>query len=336
MLSKRILGLLGRSSLKQRLVSGGAWAVLGKAGTALTSLVSNALLARLLSPQDLGVYFLAFGLCTFGSLVGALGLNLTVVRFISESVALGQLGRTRRVISVTFRLGVLGGVVVGLLYLLIGGFIGVNLFNSPALASVTGLVAGWVVVMVLQLLLAETFRGFYDIRSAVVFGGVGTGAVLSTCLSLLWALEGQATLAAAICLAVVSGLTSALVASWRLYRKVTSLPPPSREGRTDTGEVLRVAWPLLIATLTFYALSQADIWVLGVFRPEEEVAVYGAAVRMVLVVGMTLTIADWVVPPLIAEMYAQGRRRELEGVLRATATLAGLPALFVLAGFMLI
>ena len=82
-------------TLKQRLLSGSAWTLTGKAASVLAALIVNALLARLLSPQDFGAYFLAFSMVYLGATVGALGLNQLVVRFVAESMGLGQFGRVR-------------------------------------------------------------------------------------------------------------------------------------------------------------------------------------------------------------------------------------------------
>jgi hypothetical protein len=43
-----------------------------------------------------------------------------------------------------------------------------------------------------------------------------------------------------------------------------------------------------------------------------------------------------VLPPLIAQMYAQGKRSELERALRIFSTIAGVPSLVFLTGFMLL
>jgi O-antigen/teichoic acid export membrane protein len=323
--------------LKHRLLSGGAWALGGRFVTAAAGLASNALLARLLSPQEFGAYFLGFSLVLFGALVvGSGGLGLAVVRFIAESVGLNQLGRARRVVGTAFVLGVLGASGLGAAYWLFGDILAGNLFDSPALVAVTGLVAGWIAVMTLQNLVAEIFRGFHDIRLATIFGGLVTGVLLTSSLGVLWFARGQATLATILLLAVSSGLASALLASWFLRRKVASLPRGGAEGQIGVKEVLSLSWPLLMASLTFYVLTQADIWVLGAFRSKEEVAVYGATVRLVALLSMPLLIVNAVTPPLIAEMYARGEKRELERTIRTVATLASIPAFPVLVGFILV
>src|SRR5215203_2209158 len=132
---------------KRDLLSNGAWALSGRVITILAVLASNALLARLLSPEDLGTYFLAFSIVSFGTLVGSLGLNQVVVRFVAESMSLNQPERARRTVYLVCVLGSAGALGVGLGYLLLGDTLVMNLFGSPALSAATALIAGWIVVM---------------------------------------------------------------------------------------------------------------------------------------------------------------------------------------------
>lgn len=323
-------------SLKRRLLAGGAWALGGRIGTVFSALATNALLARLLTPRELGAYFLAFSLVMFGAQAGSLGLNQAVVRFVAESLGLDQPGRARRVVTLVLSIGALGTLGVGFAYSLFGDVLAKNLFHSPALVAVTGLVAGWMMVMTFQLLLSETFRGFHDINLATVFGGLASGAILTACLGVLWLLKEQATLANVVLLAIGSGLASSLLAGWTLNRKIARLPSKGVESWLSAGEVLQVASPMLVSSLALFAIAQADIWVLGTFRSQEEVAIYGAAARVVLLVAMPILIVNAIISPPIAEMYAQGRKRELERLVRTTVTLALLPTLAVLMSFMLL
>ena len=326
--------------LKRRLLSGGAWAFGGKILIALVGLVSSALLARLLSPQELGVYFLAYSIVSLGTTLGALGLTQTVVRLVAEDMGLNLFGRVRRVIGVVLGFGTLGALGVGFAYLLFGDNLAEGVFESPALAAVGGLVAGWIMVGTLQGIFGEIFRGFHDIRLATILGGQTTGtasggatmALLAASLFLLWLVESQATLATVILLAACSGAAATLVAGWLLRRKVAGLPPRSpdeskkMDSREVLGQVLSVSWPLLVTGVVMFARTNVDVWVLGAFRPPGDVALYGAANRLVSMVTMPLIMVNAVVPPLVAEMYAQGRREQLERILRGVATLGGIPA----------
>ena len=327
--------------LKRRLLSGGAWAFGSKILIALSGLVSSALLARLLTPQALGAYFLAYSILNVGTSLGALGLPQTVVRLVAQGMGLNLFGRVRHVISVVLGVGTLGAMGVSLAYLLFGDDLAKAVFDAPALAAITGLVAGWIMVGTLQGVVGETFRGFHDIRLASLLGGQTTGggatgvvtaALLIASLFLLWLVNGQTTLATIVLLAICSGAVSTLVAGWLLHRKVTKLPPksPDEGKQPDTkkllGEVLSISLPLLTVSLVMMIRTIGDTWTVGAFLPQRELALYGAANRLVNMVTMPMIVITAVAPPLIAEMFSQGKREDLERVLRAMATLTGIPA----------
>jgi len=294
----------------------------------------------LLTPQALGTYFLAYSILRVGITLAQTGLSGTVVRLVAEGIGLNLFGRVRRVISVVLGVGTLGAVGVGLAYLLFGDDLARIVFNAPALAAITGLLAGWIMVGALQGLLGETFRGFHDIRLASILGsqpggdttGVATLALLTASLLVLWLINGQATLAAVVLLAICSGAVNTLVAGWLLHRRVTKLPPQALdEGRkVDTKKVLRealsISLPLLMVTLLMMVMTQGAVWTIGAFLPQGELALYGAANRLASTVTMPLAIVTAITPPLIAEMYSQGNREDLEHALRNTATLTGIPA----------
>ena len=327
--------------LRRRLLRGGGWAFGVKMLVALTGLISSILLARLLSPPELGTYVLAFSILNVGTSLGALGLTGTVVRLVAEGMGLNLFGRVRRVIRVVLGVGTLGALGVGLAYLLFGGYLANVLFEDPALAAITGLVAGWIVVGTLQGVFGETFRGFHDVRLASVLGGQTTGAatglatvaLLTASLFLLWLVNDQATVATVVLLALCSGAATTLVSGWLLHRRVTGLPPQipdegSKANRKKTlREVLSISLPLLVVTLVMMLRTTGDLWVVGAFLSPEEVGLYGFANRLVSMVTMPMVIITAVAPPLIAEMYSQGRREDLERVLRSMSTLTGIPAL---------
>jgi O-antigen/teichoic acid export membrane protein len=169
-------------------------------------------------------------------------------------------------------------------------------------------------------------------------GGLIMRVVLLGILVLLWVRSGHTDLATVLLVCIGSGSVSVVLSLWLLYGKVSSLGPSEGaqedEEPVSAKEVLEDAIPFLAIALTSFILLSADIWILGFF--DEEVAVYGAASRLVTFVAMPLLIVNLVLPPIVSEMYAQGRTGRLERTLRTFSTLAGVPSLLVLLVFMLL
>ena len=315
--------------VRQRLVSGGAWVISGKLGTALFGLAVNGLLARLLPPDQMGAYFLALSLATFSSVIAQMGLGPIIVRLVAESIALGEAGRAGAAIRAVFILGAAGAALVALVIALGGGqWVALHVIDSPQLGGVAGLIGLWVVVLTFQALFAEIFRGFHDIRLATLLGGFVTGLGSATLFAGVLVIQGQAELRQILWLSIAAGATNAIIAGVLLRGKVTRL---QGDGHIQAPEVLSIAWPVLITMVAAVILGQGGVWVLGAFRSQEEVAIYGAAARLAMFVTSSLAIINAIVPPLIAEMYAQGKRGALQRTLRGVATLAGIPAIVALA-----
>ena len=310
----------------------------------MIGLVTNGLLARMLTPAEFGAYFLALSIVTFGAVIGSLGLTKTVVRFVAESMVLNQYGRTRSAIYLVLAFTVLGALGVGLGYFLVGDLVGGYLFHSSVLVAITALMAGWMALSVVQEVTAETFRGFHDVRMAALLGGLATGGnssglvmrlLLLACLALLWMTRGETDLKTVVLVIIGSGSVSLILALWLLRGKVSALETRGAEGDISANEVLRDGIPILFISLTsLVLLSSSDIWILGALGSQEDVAVYAAASRLVILIAMPLLVTNLVLPPIIAEMYAQEETDKLERTVRTFSTLAGAPSLVLLIGFM--
>ena len=342
-----VVEYLSASTLRRRLLSGSTWALGGKIGAATIGIATTGVLTRLLTKQEVAVYLLAFSIISLGAVIGSLGLPKTVLRFVAESITLGQPGRARRAIYTALGLGVLGALGISLAYFfIVGDLVSRHLFHSSALVAVIGLTAGWMAISSIQEIMAETFRGFHDIRMATLFGGLATGGksaglimrvMLLACLALLLATVGHADLRTVMLASVGAGAASSLLGALFLHKRVSSLGTHGMENPISAGDELRDAFPILIISLTsFILLSAADLWILNYFGSKDEVAVYGVAARLVTFIAMPLLLTNLVLPPIIAEMYAQDRTAELEGTLRSFSTLSGVPSLLVLILFMLL
>jgi O-antigen/teichoic acid export membrane protein len=181
---------------------------------------------------------------------------------------------------------------------------------------------------------------------ATLFGGLATGGksaglimrvMLLACLVVIWATSGQTDLRTVMLVSVGSGAASSLLAALFLRKRISSLDARGIENPVSAKETLRDAFPILLISLTsFILLSAADLWILGYFGSKDDVAVYGVASRLVAFISMPLLLTNLVLPPIIAEMYAQGRTSQLERTLRSFSTLSGVPSLLFLIVFMLL
>ena len=324
-----------RDSFDKRLISGMGWAFGGRFTRYFAGIVVTALITRLLEPKAVGAYFLAASLVGAAAIVGQMGLTRSVVRFIGESLGGGQEARARAAVVSVLRLGLVGVAVLCAFFNLGGGkYIARNLLNSELLVNILPLVSFWAIFMLFQGLQAECFRGFFDIRLASLFEGEKDNLVISilTAAVLLgiWFTSGHTHLGHIVLIISLFALASNVMAGWLLRAKIRLL---EGSGSIHIMKILQLAAPLWLSAIAIFIISQADIWIIGAYCSQEEVAIYAPAAFLVRCITIPLVLVNAVVPSLIAEMTAQGKYRELERNLRATATLASLPAMPILAVF---
>jgi O-antigen/teichoic acid export membrane protein len=321
------------AAIRARLLKGSVAVFVGMALGAILGLAVNGLLARLLTHNELGSYFLVFSMATIGAQFANLGMERAVVRMVAAGLGTGQPGRARAAVRWAFMFSAIGCLTLaGALVVGLGDFLARHVYHSELVAGVIVFAAGWVVATAMQALVAETFRGFQRFWLATLFSGLFVDILSVLVFGALWLGHHHASFRFVLLLTIGVTALSLLVGGSILIRKVMAL---GREGSLRAGVMFSVAWPLfMVNILTFMVGTGVDLWILGAFRPHPEVALYGAATRLVFFVATPLIIASQVVPPIIAELHARGEKEHLERSLREVATLAGIPASMVLLAFL--
>lgn len=319
------------SSLRNKVLGGYAWEFAGQALISVLGVILNVLLARLLPPDQVGAFFLASSVLAILSTAILLGFKQAIVKLVSESLGEARPGRARQAIRWVIQVGSVSAMAGGAFLILGGGSsIGTSLFKAPVISEVSTLLGIWLVVSSLQILAGEIFRGLQDLRVASMFGGQGAITRVLTVLLLMvvWLFNAEVTFRLVILLAALSNVITFLPLVVLLRGKVRSIgsepgdPLPIRD-------LFDLAWPLWINSLALIFITQADIVLLGILQPEQDVALYGMAVRLSLIISMPLMILNRVLSPIVAELYAARAISRLEKLLRSTVTVLFFPALMV-------
>jgi len=322
--------------VKKNLIRGGAWAAASKGLLSLVTLAINALLTRMLPPEDIGIYFLLFSLVSVLALAAQAGMHQAIVRLVAETRSAGNTPLAISIIRSAYLLVAATTLLVCAVFA--GGagtWISSRFFHLTLPDEVIYMAAAWIAAFTFRSLIAETFRGLHDIKHASLFEGLLDGLVFFGMLGVLHVLYTRGDLSQVILLAIAASCMNIFVASI-ILRKVLKARQHTTgvyENPFEIRQLLSTAWPLWVTSITLFVLAQTDLWIMGMLREQSEVGVYGAVRRLAVLVSISLMVANSVIPPLIAELNANEEHDKLERVLRATATVAALPALFALALF---
>ncbi len=337
---------------QRRLLRESVWVVGGRLLGIGTAIGINVVLARVLPPADVGIFLLLGSILTFSSFVAMFGLNAGLVRFVSESIGVGDADQARRVLRQGTKVAILsvscGGLICGGFLLLAGEW----LFDLPQVVVLAPLVACGVVGAATIQLCASLLRSFHDSRVSIMltgqfggpicnllFGGLTIGLYFLTTPTLNQVMACSAfSMCAVLPLAIYScyriserqlaTLHSAASTSAKKLQRVNATETAAPNSFAMMG-LLVVCLPLMLTQSLSYITGQADIWIAGANVAHEEVALYGAARRLMLLIGMPMQLVNLTVIASIAELRARGQLQELQRILRSAATLAAIPALLV-------
>ena len=317
-----------RMNLRNKLIFGTIWAFLGQGATLLFGLLSTVLLARLLDSSDLGVFFIASSLVVIVSAIAQLGLGKAASREIGRAISLGN-PREAWWYALTASILAIASVILVCSALMAFGyqFLALNVFASDELLSIEVIVVSWMALFALRNVMLDMYRGFHDIRSTVLFGEPLTKTLFAVALLCVWALDYSIELRTALWILVISIGATLLLGSLRLVARSRQLQ--GSLNLVSLQPLLRVALPLLVINLTNMAYGQVNIWIVSAFQSNDQVALFGAAMRLAVFVSLPLVVISSIMPPIIAGLFAQGDKRKLSTILQLTATMTAIPAFFL-------
>jgi O-antigen/teichoic acid export membrane protein len=318
----------------RRLLRGAGWALLARTLALPIGLLQAMLLTRLLPPAEVGGYFLAISLIVVLAMVAQFGMSRPMVKLVASALAIDRPQAARHAIRVTLLSTLAGGVVLALAVADgLGNWLSATLEGGGVLRPVWPIIAVMILAFALNELTAETLRGFHDLRAASAFGdNLAQRMTLALILSTIWFAGWSADLTTVLIASLVAATLMLSLALGQLARQVAAI---GRYGaRWRTAEVLGHGLPFLLMRLNFWFSAGADLWVLGMFRPPDEVAVYGTASRLALLVSFPLTVCNSVLAPAIAELYSRNELERAEKAIRAAATLGVVPSILLMAVFL--
>lgn len=313
---------------------GGAWAVAGKIAAAIAGFAYSTTTARLLGPESFGALVLATSLVLGASLISNLGLASITLR----AVARAGVADSRHALDRTLvRVGMVAGSGALLVATIVAAALPATARFWPVMAPLAEAwpwIAAWIVLHAIQRLGSEALRGLKNIGAATFLAGTVTNAIATVALWLVLRTGSDPVVLDDVWRALIVALVAnALILGGVLARERAALSGGGAEdsGREPSKPLLTGALPLFWLSVTTFLLTNGDVWILGATAAADQLGAYGAAQRIMVLVSTPLLMVQAVVPAYLAGFHHQGRRADLELLMRGAAGLAAVPTLAVLA-----
>jgi O-antigen/teichoic acid export membrane protein len=287
-------------------------------------------LSRGLGRGDAGLFFEGFAFVRLLAVVAALGLDVTVIRYVAVHHTQNHHAKARAAVRFALVLATAISLVATVAVLLLAPFIA-SAFGSSRLEFVLRVMVLSLPANVVQMVLIGATRGAGSMRGFVFVDQILDGglrfAAIAVVLALGLGLDG--TTIAYTASAVLTAIASAVAAR----RFLVGAAVRDRGSNRQLLAFTSYQWGAVIANV---GLLWADTLLLGLWRPPAEVAVYSVATRTAAL-GMVFMLPIGVAfQPVIARLYTLGEMRRLAAMYSfATkwATVSGCPPITFVALF---
>lgn len=286
----------------------------GQAFALAFGFVANAVIARLLGADVLGVYVLAWTVVMAVSILTTFGVEGGFVRYIAMYVGRDRQDRARSVFRFGMRFGALAGLAGTVAIILLRGPIANGLFKEPRLEHALLVIAFGMLPYTLARLMSAALRALKDMRRSILGLELSLRVprlVIFVVLFLMGYRLGGIVAAAAVACGVAAVVTALFV------RKSGPFLLSGRGSDIKRREFLGYSAQMLAETATAFVLLQSGRLVLGYYLTSSDVGVYNVVALLASLAMLFSFSWNAIFSPIIADVYHRGGMELMRSLLNA-------------------
>ncbi len=300
--------------------SGTFWSLLGNGALKIISFLYTIYVARSVSQNDVGLFYLAISIIGLFGAWKTLGLPVALGRYIPFYEAKGEHGKARALFKYSLAINTVVGALVAAAIWLLADAAG-QIYQNPGLPEALRLLAFYAFLENVSSIMVGFLQGRADIKAMQLVTNAQTLFKFALTLA-LFQLYGAnlSTLSIAF---VLSFLLAIIVSVKFVHNRLADLP--KGEGSITTMELAREIAPfgmmLTIITFLWTIVSYSDRVIMGFFmtsaQANELIAVYSMAVALALNVMVFPGTVGSILLPSISRLVGKG---DHHGIKKSMAT----------------
>jgi len=238
---------------------------------------SSIVLTRALGLSWFGSFTVGFTIVQLLSMVATVGLSPGLLPFIARTEKRGRRA-VRSVIQGGLWIGTAASITAGIALYACTPWLATRVFDDPQLVHVLRPFALFVVLSTISNIATTLVQGLCGVRQAMwITWLVGPGVTLvGFALAWIFGWGYRGVLPAVLAGPLLTGIVSLSL----LRRHDAEAFRTDSRDRMPLSELVRSSWPLMGSSMFAFLLMWMDVLLMGVFRTNDEVGVYGACARI--------------------------------------------------------
>lgn len=269
------------------------------------------LVTRKFGVEAMGIFALSFTLLYVIAVIGKLGFDTALLRFVAEYSAQDKWEKVKEVYVKAVILVVPFCIFLSFLLFFISPYIAKHIFAKEELSVHFRIISFAILPMAMKFINSESLRGLKKIKEYTFFQSVSVNlvAVILLGCSPFLIKEGYVPV---IALAISVGIVT--IWSQLLWLKSSKLLVINSGNTITMKGLLNVSFPMLLSSSMFLIMQWTDTLMLGMFRTVSEVGIYNVVLKVAAFTSVSLFSINSIAAPKFAESYGKGDYREFEKV----------------------
>lgn len=316
--------------IKNRMDFAFSFGLISKIGTAIIGILTLGLLTRVLSIPEAAIFFLFLQVTKFLSVFLTFGYKNVIQKKIGILYKDRKKDLIKNLIKKINILVLVKSITIFIVFIFFWPQLNINFFNGHFSFYYAAIIFCVGFFRAIELLLSAYYRSKRDYFSGTILLGLPRD-ILILFYILFSSVFQELTLYKIIntylitSLIIISYFTLKIISSGKLQEK-TRVHFIEGGGYSD---LFFLALPMNIYLLANIVYTTCDLWVIRYFLLDIDVALYGAATKLVALLILPLAIINYVIPSVIASSYKRGEMEILELVSRGSAFIVSLAAALI-------
>jgi O-antigen/teichoic acid export membrane protein len=306
----------------REILRGTGIAVLLRGAGAVLAFAFNVTIARLLGPNGAGIFFIALSFVTVSAVVGKLGLENTLLRFVSTGRNINDWSQVKSIVYLAIKLGGITSFGIALILFMVAPLIAEYLVGDLSLIVPLRILSFTVFNIVITAYMAESLKALKLVRQSMLVSGVFCPAAA---LILVWPLvitigpNGAA-------LAYMIGTSIAASFGYLYWRNAVRGTPGEicEFDRSTLWQSCRPLWAMSI--INGGILPWAPLLFLAIWGTTEDAGIFGAASRVAMLGTFFLVTVNITLAPKLVELHTSAKLEQISGIAKRIVLLTTLSA----------
>ncbi len=268
-------------------------------------LLYNVLVARLLGPGNVGIYYLVLTVADLVGVVAAGGLETTIVRYLAWHRVDCDWGAFRGTLRFAIRVASVLALAGTLGLLVLAPQVTIGIFHKPAAVTPLRIIAVMVPLYALETLLLAATQSFNEMKYKALIESMLNPALRLVLLVPAFFLNARLYYILSIYSVPLFVCT---VLAYLALRRCIPVDLRAYQPRTNYRDLVHYSYPLFFFKILTLLTLYSDSLFVAHFMSSAMMGIYSVCIRLVIVTSFILPVINQTWAPLMAESY---RKREL-------------------------